>query len=268
MNKPATRPCPGCGGMKHKIKFVEDDFYITRCSDCALVYLLNPPPEQKLYEDYYDDIHYSPSLYGADSPDAALGEYFAVNRKRVETLKRFKPTGSLLDIGCGKGLFLKSASDGGYDVWGLDVSQKATDFVRREYGFEVMTGNIDAAKGPQFDIITLWHVLEHFADPLQKLKHIRRLLNPGGICFIEVPNLNSIKFVLSGRKWSGGNHPRYHRTFFTTRTLAALLKKSGFSTPRRLRLSYDIPGRSKLYRYAKRGMNLLARDAFLDFLGR
>ncbi|MBN1999442.1 class I SAM-dependent methyltransferase [candidate division KSB1 bacterium] len=261
-----SRPCPACGESKHRIKFIKGEYHIVRCSACSLVYLLNPPQETALYDEYYKDIKFDPSLYRADSPDSALGEYFAINQKRLKTIKTFKSGGSLLDIGCGKGLFLKTARDFGYQVQGLEVSNQAARFARQEFGFPVRVGDVAESEDSLYDIITLWHVLEHFIDPLEKLRQIRRLLKPGGFCFIEVPNLYSLKFMLSRRKWVGGNHPRYHRTFFTAQSLGAMLRAAGFTRVRRLLLFYHIPGRFRTYGFLKRGMNLLAMDAFLDYM--
>jgi 2-polyprenyl-3-methyl-5-hydroxy-6-metoxy-1,4-benzoquinol methylase len=125
-----------------------------------------------------------------------------------------------------------------------------------------------AARGEAFDVATLWHVLEHFLDPFGALKQIRTMLRPGGLIVIEVPNLHSAKFVLARHKWEGGNHPLYHRTFFTSRTLTRALREAGFSDVRRQRWSYAVPGRSGMFERAKRALDVVGWDAFLDATGR
>jgi hypothetical protein len=80
-----------------------------------------------------------------------------------------------------------------------------------------------------------------------------------------VPNLRSLKFLFAKEKWEGGNHPLYHRTFFTKSTLENTLVKSGFTKVKRLPVSYSVPGKSAAYDWIKRISNIFAADAFLDF---
>jgi 2-polyprenyl-3-methyl-5-hydroxy-6-metoxy-1,4-benzoquinol methylase len=120
----------------------------------------------------------------------------------------------------------------------------------------------------KYDMITLWHVLEHFLEPIEELKKIKELLTPNGILLIEVPNLKSIKFRLSGNKWKGGNHPLYHRSFFTAKTLKSTLSESGFSGAERLKFTYQLSNKGYLYNMSKKVFNTLAADAFLNFTAR
>ncbi|HCN37520.1 MAG TPA: hypothetical protein DIS94_07415, partial [Bacteroidetes bacterium] len=131
-----------------------------------------------------------------------LKEIFAINSQRKIEILKFKNSGSLLDVGCGSGLFLKSVSDV-FNVSGIDVSKKSINFAREEFGLDVSNKSLDdlISDGKKFDIITLWHVLEHFNNPVEDLKKIRNLLNENGVLIIEVPNWDSIKFQMSGKKW-------------------------------------------------------------------
>jgi 2-polyprenyl-3-methyl-5-hydroxy-6-metoxy-1,4-benzoquinol methylase len=171
-------------------------------------------------------------------------------------------------VGCGKGYFLKTAQESGFRATGIDLADAAVQFARQSFGVDAV--RLDAKdilrSGEVFDIITGWHVVEHFLDPLQVLRLLRQLLSEDGICFFEVPNLRSLKFTLSRNKWIGGNHPLYHRTFFTQHTLKQMLLEAQFSTVQRVRLSYHVPGRSAAYETAKGVLNRFALDAFLDFV--
>jgi len=173
----------------------------------------------------------------------------------------------VLDIGCGRGYFLKTASNHGFDVHGIDISETAVQYVTEKFLLRATCETLDdlLKSNRRYDIITLWHVLEHFLDPYTYLNKTNRLLNEFGICVVEVPNLRSLKFMLSKQKWQGGNHPLYHRTFFTSRTLRDALMKTGFSQVKRSLLSYSIPDRSHAYDILKCGLNVFALDAFLNF---
>lgn len=260
------RICPNCGSNEYSTELTEGEFEIVKCKKCSLIYLLNPPDESEIYEEYYD-IKYSKGDYKEDSKFPHLAEIFAINRQRISYLKKYKSNGSLLDIGCGNGLFLKTATEAGYNAYGIDVSKKALEFAGKEFGLSVSDKKIEDLinENKKFDVITLWHVLEHFWNPSDELKKIRSLLSDTGILFLEVPNWNSIKFKLSKTKWKGGNHPLYHRSFFTSDTLKDTLKLAGFDNAKRVKISYKLPNKSGAYNIVKDVSNLFAMDAFLDF---
>ena len=263
------RPCPNCGGRNWRSKLKEPPFVVVKCPSCSLVYLGNPPEEEVgLYDYYHSAADPGSAEYQFNSSNRRLGELYAINEQRIARIKLLKPGSTLLDVGCGRGEFLKTAREHGYQACGIDASERAVSYARQEFGLsaEVRSLREMAVSGEQFDVVTLWHVLEHFTEPYEALRQIRHLLKGDGICAIEVPNLYSIKFVLSRAKWEGGNHPLYHRTFFTAATLRDGLRRVGFSRVHRVRWSYHVPGRSGLYELLKRSLNVVGLDAFLDFV--
>jgi 2-polyprenyl-3-methyl-5-hydroxy-6-metoxy-1,4-benzoquinol methylase len=202
-----------------------------------------------------------------------LRDIFEINRQRTELIKELtndKNDLKLLDIGCGSGLFLKSCKDEGINGEGIDVSNTALGFAKNEFGLTVYNKPIDelVEEYRKYDIITLWHVLEHFLEPIDELHKIKDLLTPKGILLIEVPNLKSIKFRLTGNKWKGGNHPLYHRSFFTSKTLLNTLADSGFHDVSRLKFTYQLRKKGFLYNLLKRVFNIFSADAFLNFMAR
>ena len=261
------RACPACNSTNSKTVYQVESFQIVKCKVCNLVYLLNPPTDDTLYEQYYTGEDPDPNDYRSNSPDASLTELWTLNQQRIKVLKRLQPEGTLLDIGCGCGFFLKSAAKAGYFVQGVDIAKRAIEFATNVLNVPATVSTIHELMNNRhrFHVITLWHVLEHFSDPYLALRTIRALLQDDGICILEVPNLYSLKFALARNKWSGGNHPLYHRTFFTALTLQRAFKETGFSRVNRLNLSYTLPGRSVLYESIKRGLNLIACDAFLTY---
>lgn len=266
------RVCPNCKSNEHKISIKEKDFLIVECKSCGLVFLLNPPDESVIYEDYYQ-IEFNGIDYSEDSNFPHLREIFEINKQRTSLIKELtkeKKDINILDIGCGSGLFLKSCKDEGLNGEGIDVSNTALAFAKDEFGLTVYNKRVEELikEYKKYDVITLWHVLEHFLEPIDELQKIKELLSPNGILLIEVPNLKSIKFRLSGNKWKGGNHPLYHRSFFTAKTLLNTLAESGFNDVYRLKFTYLLSSKGYLYNVLKRGFNMIAADAFLNFIAR
>lgn len=262
------RPCPTCHGSGVKIRFVVESFIIVECLQCGLVYLGNPPEDERLYDDYYGKSYAPGTAYTAASADEELRDIYSINEQRIARISKLRSGGKLFDIGCGRGHFLKTAAQHGYSVKGIDISSTAVEYARKEFGVDAETRQIDdlAEFEKAYDVVTMWHVLEHFSDPISVLRTANSLLAPNGLCFIEVPNLRSMKFILSKDKWKGGNHPLYHRTFFTSKTLRGLINEASFKDGKRLRLSYDLKGRNPAYVWAKRSLNLISMDAFLDYV--
>jgi SAM-dependent methyltransferase len=268
MNPQPFRPCPYCGSAKHIVRFTEPPFFIVRCAECSLVFLGNPPEDSTSIDAYHEGSEPDAGLYQAGGPHGFLSALHDMNETRIRLIRSVKPGGALLDVGCGRGYFVKTASDGGFDAMGIDLSEKAVRYARETFKVNADTAGMETLlrSGRAFDVVTLWHALEHFDDPITTLKAVHSLLSNGGICVIEVPNLNSLKFILSGGKWEGGNHPLYHRTFFTGPTLRMVLEKAGFSNIRRNRLNYPFAGRNRALSASKIILNFAGLDSFLDFI--
>ncbi len=261
------RNCPCCRCSSCKLRYVIDGFRIVKCKTCGFVYEQNPLRADS-----------SPQNYNACFENAAVIEEQAPNMNterqrpwniyhcRIGLLESIVPQGRLLEIGCGRGYFLHLAKERGYDVTGIEISPVAAEYAKGKYNIHVLTGDMEKM-GPlkmSFDIVTLWHVLEHFYDPAAVLEKVNKLLDPGGYLILEVPNFNSLKFRLTAVKnrWRGGNHPRYHLSFFTLGTLRKMLKKSGFTAIKTLHMNYTDKQRF-LWAGIKWALGLIQVDSFL-----
>ena len=139
--------------------------------------------------------------------------------------------GRLLDFGCGAGSFLKTMADRGWQVTGLDAASGAVDQVRSKYGLPALVGTLphpDLRPG-SFDVVTMWHSLEHVHHPLALLRAAYDLLVPGGKVVVATPNIEGLPFRLFGHSWFGLDLPRHH-THFTPETLSLMLQTAGFRT--------------------------------------
>jgi 2-polyprenyl-3-methyl-5-hydroxy-6-metoxy-1,4-benzoquinol methylase len=169
-------------------------------------------------------------------PASSLGYWVAKllpsQRQQLDTEFRYlsKPTQGqhLLDIGCGNGDFLLSAREAGWQVSGLEPDPKAAE-VARQRGVDVTVGAIDllADASDCFDVVTISHVIEHVHDPKQLLQAVHRLLKPGGMVYIDTPNIQSNGAALFKENWRGLETPR-HLVLFNTTNLTGLLSATGF----------------------------------------
>lgn len=144
-------------------------------------------------------------------------------------LTDYAPTAarSLLDVGCGNGDFLADAQSLGMKVRGVETALSAVN-VARERGLECDSGGVAslAEISERFDVIRLFHVLEHLDEPLESLRTIARALSPGGVMIIEVPNADGIMARLCHEDWFPLEVPR-HLWAFGPRNLSLLLDQAG-----------------------------------------
>jgi SAM-dependent methyltransferase len=152
--------------------------------------------------------------------------------RRYRHLPKKKPgaTRRLLDVGCGGGKFLVDAKNCGWEVRGIDPDPKAVEQALGR-GVQVEQGGIadlEAIQG-QFDVITMSHVIEHLHEPLRTLKQVRKLLAPGGVFWLETPNIQSYCHQIYGTDCLSLDPPR-HLFVLSESALQDLLKKAGFGS--------------------------------------
>lgn len=150
-----------------------------------------------------------------------------INR-RCQAAMRVCSRGRILDVGCGTGEFLAAMKQRGWDVIGLEPSAIAAAHAREALGLDVRAETLKDADLPEasFDVITLWTVLEHVYAPLSTLRAARRLLRPGGLLLISIPDTQSLDARCFGEHWVGYDTPR-HLYVYPRAVLRSLLEQSG-----------------------------------------
>jgi SAM-dependent methyltransferase len=223
--------CPLCDGTRRQVLLEAPDlgpgssglwFAVVRCPDCGLCFT-NPRPTPASIGQFYPDV-YRPHQAPRRPPSWRRG------RKERQTVP-WHGQGRLLDFGCGGGSYLQRMHALGWRVTGLDVSATAVERIRSALGLPALVGTLPhpQLEPASFDVISMWHSLEHVHDPLTVLREARRLLAPGGRLLVAVPNIAGLPFRWFGPAWYALDVPR-HLTHFTPATLEGMLRRAGFRT--------------------------------------
>ncbi|MDC8005090.1 class I SAM-dependent methyltransferase [Aureisphaera galaxeae] len=184
-----------------------------------------PCPQAEDLSKYYESEEY---ISHTDSKKGLLSFlYQSVKtyslKKKVSLISRLNEgKGSLLDIGAGTGEFLKVAQEKGWSIHGVEVSEKARDFAK-EKNVSLEKG-MDAFAGKQFDVVSLWHVLEHLPDLEEAVHKIEALVRPGGNLIIAVPNFNSWDAKHYKEFWAAYDVPR-HLWHFSQSSMRKLISE-------------------------------------------
>jgi len=215
-------------------------YAIVQCQQCGLVYANPRKNGMEVLEKYVK----------VEDP-----LYFEERQGRVITFgKHLRPlhyvTGppngrTLLDIGAHIGVFVEVANKAGWKAVGIEPSHWSVE-IARQAGIELIEGTLVSSGLPDnyFDVVTLWDVIEHLSDPMTELKHVFRVLKPGGWVVIHTMNIESVFARLMGSKWPW--LMEMHLYYFSARTLRCLLETIHFqwkiSQPqgRYLRLGYLV----------------------------
>ncbi|HQL90040.1 MAG TPA: class I SAM-dependent methyltransferase [Syntrophales bacterium] len=225
----APEACILCGSADRTLLFRQDEWTVFKCSGCDLGFLDPRPTADELgryYERTYFDSHYDKGLR-RDS--AEMRKRLSQEKHRISFFRPLKPRGRILDIGCGMGYFLYACSLKGYEAEGMDISDVSTAYIRSELGLQVKTGvagTVDFEEG-SFDIVTMWHFLEHSPDPRDYLSSAWKWLKGDGILVVDVPNHEGTDARMRGAGWRDWDLP-YHLYHFTPKTLVRLLSLHGF----------------------------------------
>jgi SAM-dependent methyltransferase len=178
-------------------------------------------------------------------PDMILQKQDSQTDDFLDILKRiqlYQASGKLLELGCCTGHFLGLASKAGFDVVGIEPDPWSAEYARREFGLSVHETLVPELRFDDrtFDVIAMFHVMEHFTRPMETLLDLRRILKDTGLLAIEIPIIDTLVPITMGRR-----HRHYvfdHTLFLTRKTAADFLRKSGFEilytelTGRRIRL--------------------------------
>jgi len=227
------KDCILCGHNRQVRKILElgrpTDFRLLRCEACGLVYA-----DGILDASIYVDVDICNS-YPYDEKKTI--------HWKMDFIRKFIPAGvpgNLLDVGCANGSLLDNLRDNGKKCFGVDISKPMIELGRNKPGLDLFLGTLEEAGYPEafFDWIISFDVVEHLDDPLSTLREIQRILKPGGLLILELPNegtwfrwvAKALFFGTGGRTYKIVErlyHP-FHRYYFSPITLPRALEATGF----------------------------------------
>ena len=211
-------------------------FAIRRCEGCSAVFTAPSMTDAEL-EEFYSRGLYQSTQNRFNKIVAAVSHVF--QRARLQRIARLKTGHRLLDFGCGKGRFLAYAARRGWNVYGLEPAENGREIARHRLGDRVVAGFNELPPDGPFDVITLWHVLEHISEPIVLLEEIHPHLGRDGVICIAVPNFDSLQARMGGRSWGHLDVPR-HRIHYMPQTIRHALERSGYTTLRVTHFSLEF----------------------------
>jgi SAM-dependent methyltransferase len=226
----SARPCPTCGSVEARHELDKDHMRLVRCAVCDLVYV-TPTFDEAHYREVYASKEYQDIVrdLGISSHEYRVQRFGA---ERVALMARHLDVQSprYLDVGCSTGFVVEAARGAGWEAIGLDLNPSAVEFGRSR-GLDLRTAALEDEpfEAASFDAVSLFDVLEHLHHPVGTLRAAVRLLRPGGIVFLYVPNYDSASRLLMGKDahfiW-----PTHHLNYYTPETIRDLMTREGLET--------------------------------------
>jgi len=226
--------CALCGEAKeellmdvqntHGSHFITDErFKLVKCNNCGLIYL-NPRPTKEGINRFYSKEYYVTKTIFLTK----IIDYF-FRLAKIRSINRYRRQGKLLDLGCGGGSFLWEIKKRGFEVYGVDPSFQACKLTRERLGENIFNVELEECHFPNdyFDVVTLWHVLEHLPNPNITLREIHRILKKDGILVLETPNIDSLSFKMFRKSCFHLDIPR-HFYHWSSKTIKEMLNRHKF----------------------------------------
>lgn len=227
--------CPNCNTLKTEFftetknthgsyELSEEKFIILKCSSCGLIFP-RIKREKEYFKKYYPNNYYHlrNSLLGW--LETIYGRLVILYSKL--SILRIKKEGKILDFGCGWGEFLKSLPET-FEKYGVEINPHAIKHLKENHSqihvFPTLNGL--EKKNIKFDLITLFHTIEHIFNPKETLSKLTSLLKEDGMIILSTPNSNSLGFKIGSSRWFHLDTPR-HLAIFNVNNLFALLKENG-----------------------------------------
>ncbi len=246
VEQPVKKPsfeCPSCGHHDYVTHLLLGDYFLTKenfsiikCVSCGLLSTYpQPSPSEigKYYKssDYISHATESKGIFGA--------VYNFVRKKTLESklslIRKNSAGNRLLDIGCATGIFLDYCRTKGFKVEGIEPYENARNYARKELNIEVNdVTHLSELPEKSFDVITMWHVLEHVGDIQERMRMVKRLLTDNGTVFIALPNPSSYDAQFYKNHWAAYDVPR-HLYHFTKASFIA------FSNQQQMKIINIVP---------------------------
>jgi len=198
---------------------------LSQCPSCGLIFYANIANGSEIEELYNADFFEGEEYFDYERDKYIFQKNF---KARLNCVINFISTGNLFEIGCAYGFFLELAQQS-FQVEGIDIAKKPTEFAKNNLGLAVHTGNyLDFPLKDKKDIFCMWDTIEHLKEPQLFVEKIASEINPGGYFFLTTGDIGSLNARWRGPKWRL-IHPPSHLFYFSRQTITRLLANYGFS---------------------------------------
>lgn len=217
----------------------KEAFTLKRCKHCQAL-LTNPRPDEKSVVNYYKSDSY---ISHSNQTKSFTGFIYKMVRnhtigKKIKMIERYSFKGKLLDYGCGTGHFLTGAQKAGWQVSGIEPDDTARTQADSKISASVHSSLNGLEKDQQFNVITLFHVLEHVHRLEETLNLLISKLDKNGVLFLALPNYQSEDAQTYKTHWAGYDVPR-HLYHFNQRSVFQLSKKYGLNIVSTIPMKFD-----------------------------
>lgn len=209
-----------------------EQFQLCSCRECGFMFTQGAPVEAEIgrYYETPDYISHSDTKKGAMNAIYHRVRQYMLNSKArlVMRVSRCLSGGRLLDVGTGTGYFANAMDGRGWTVEAIEKNPQARAFAKEHFGLDVKPESaLDGFVPGSFDVITLWHVMEHLEHLNETWERLKELLTAKGVLVVAVPNCSSYDAQKYGSRWAAYDVPR-HLWHFTPATIGRLAAKHGF----------------------------------------
>ena len=241
--------CPACAGTDirenlrirdHSVS--EEVFPVWHCMHCHLKFTQDAPDSASIGKYYQseDYVSHTETRKGIVNRLYHAVRSHTLQQKRKLVSKDIKSTSpTILDYGCGTGAFLKVMKEAGWTTTGLEPDPLARQNAAEIHGIRAEAPDqLASLSDASFDVLTLWHVLEHVHDLQTTLDHLNRVLKPEGVMYIALPNHKSSDALHYGGSWAAWDVPR-HLYHFSPDAMRSLMQRKGLMVTHALPMWFD-----------------------------
>lgn len=239
--------CPWCGSENAQLHIELKDLFLTQepfkileCKDCGLLYTTPRPNKDEIGKYYKSDEYYSHQENKEGFIPKVYEKVKSINLKNKYTIATEKTRkGKILDIGCGVGDFLHTMEQHGWKGTGVEPSEEAKAIAKKRIKAQLLSSEEqeNLTEG-SFDVITMWHVLEHVDALRWQIQQLYRLCKPGGRIIIALPNYKSYDGQYYKAAWAAYDVPR-HLNHFNEETIIKIFEESHLKHIKTEKLHWD-----------------------------
>ena len=239
--------CPWCDSEKTQMHLWVKDLFLTNeafeiheCLKCGLLFTEPRPKPEEIGKYYQSEEYYSHQENTSGFIPRIYETVKGFNlKKKYKMATKGLSKGKMLEIGCGAGDFLKTMEDRGWICTGIEPSEHAKEIARKKVKAELLnTQDINQLKSERYDLITMWHVLEHVDNLKEEVQQLQRLLKKGGRLVLALPNFKSADAQYYKEFWAAYDVPR-HLNHFCRESINNIFKTSELNLIKTDKLAWD-----------------------------